>query len=105
MTFDLSSAPQPLDGEHDDFGKRPMMEMGGGSLDERFHHPDGSHEGGGRGGQFESVNPIAVIIAHLGLMSVFIIGIYYMEKLIIRWKRRKKISNEKIVGTVEPTQS
>lgn len=40
--------------------------------------------------QFESSNALGVIITYFGIMSVFIIIIYYMEKFIMRNKGKKK---------------
>jgi hypothetical protein len=48
--------------------------------------PDGFE---GRGGQFEIPNPLSVIVTYFGIMSVFIILIYYIEKFIMRRKRKK----------------
>ncbi|MFB3169334.1 DUF4405 domain-containing protein [Neobacillus sp. 179-C4.2 HS] len=43
----------------------------------------------GKGGQFESPNPLSVIVTYFGIMSVFIILIYYLEKFFMRIKRKK----------------
>jgi hypothetical protein len=45
----------------------------------------------GRGGQFNSPNVLGVIVDYFGIMSVFIILIYYIEKLILRKKHKKKV--------------
>jgi hypothetical protein len=44
----------------------------------------------GKGGQFESPNPLSIIVTYFGIMSVFIILIYYIEKFFIKMKRKKK---------------
>lgn len=47
--------------------------------------PDRSVEGGPRD-EFQSPNPLGVITTYLGIMNVFVILTYYMEKL---WTRRR----------------
>ncbi|WJD83560.1 DUF4405 domain-containing protein [Priestia megaterium] len=49
-----------------------------------------NHSINGKGDGFESPNPLSVISTYFGIMSVFIIIIYYIEKFSIRNKRKKK---------------
>lgn len=60
--------------------ERGEGQFGRGSLPEGFE---------GKGGKFENTNPLSVIVTYFGIMSVFIILIYYIEKFIIRMKRKK----------------
>lgn len=68
------------------------FERGEGQFD-RGTPPEGFERGEGqigKGRQFESANPLSVIVTYFGIMSVFIILIYYIEKFIIKMKRKKK---------------
>jgi Domain of unknown function (DUF4405) len=62
------------------------FERGEGQFD-RGTPPEGLE---GKGGQFESPNPLSVIVTYFGIMSVYIILIYYLEKFFMRMKRKKK---------------
>lgn len=70
--FDRGTPPEVFEQGERQFGK--------GSL------PEGLE---GKGGQLESPNPLSVMVTYFGIMSVFIILIYYIEKFIIRMKRKK----------------
>jgi hypothetical protein len=65
------------------------IERGEGQFD-RGTRPEGFD---GKGGQFESTNPLSVMVTYFGIMSVFIILIYYIEKFIMRMKRKKSRPN------------
>ncbi|MFV9511439.1 DUF4405 domain-containing protein [Tepidibacillus sp. LV47] len=58
---------------------------------ERRYSPDSSIKG--RDKHFESPNALGVIVTYFGIMSVFITIIYYIDKFIMRNKRRKKLTN------------
>ncbi|MDF2787619.1 MAG: hypothetical protein K0S80_717 [Neobacillus sp.] len=70
--FDRGTPPEGFERSEGQFGK--------GSLPEGFE---------GKGRQFEGANAFSVITTYFGIMSVFIILIYYIEKFIIRMKRKK----------------
>ncbi|MDY0938605.1 DUF4405 domain-containing protein [Priestia megaterium] len=59
-----------------------------------FDHDGGGPERGmkGKEGGFESPNPLVVIGTYFAIMSVFIIVIYYIEKILTSMKRRKKFA-------------
>ncbi|MFB3165396.1 DUF4405 domain-containing protein [Neobacillus sp. 179-J 1A1 HS] len=70
--FERGTPPEGFEPGERQFGK--------GSFPEGFE---------GKGGQFESPNPLSVIVTYFGIMSVYIILIYYLEKFFMRMKRKK----------------
>ncbi|MGE1163636.1 DUF4405 domain-containing protein [Peribacillus simplex] len=103
--FNLSSSQMPEGGF--ERGEKPNFQEGDFKRGERPNPPEGGFEAGegqfekpmsegslkGEKGQFESSNALGVIITYFGIMSVFIIIIYYMEKFIMRNKSKKKKTN------------
>lgn len=85
--FNLSSSQMP-EGEFKR-GEKPNLEEGF-KEGERPDFPEGFK---GREDQFESPNALGVIGTYFSIMSVFIIIIYYIEKLIMRDKRKNKQTN------------
>ena len=53
---------------------------------EGLNSAESNHGFEGEKGQFESPNAIGVIIKYFSIMAVFIIIIYYIEKVILRNK-------------------
>ncbi|MGE7758526.1 DUF4405 domain-containing protein [Peribacillus sp. NPDC097895] len=101
--FNLSSSQMPEGGFKG--GEKPNFQAGGFEGGERQNLPEGGleegdgsfekanlSEGGFRGekGHFESSNALGVIVTYFGIMSVFIIIIYYIEKLIMSHTRKRK---------------
>lgn len=62
----------------------------GGQFEER-HFPDGDGGFRGKDGHFGSVNPLGVIVTYSSIISVFIIIIYYLDKLIVKKRRRTAV--------------
>ncbi len=89
-----SGRPNPPDGELS--GEAGQFERGTTSDDDFSGQGDRLARGGfeGRGGETGSANALEVIIQYFSIMSVFIILIYYLEKLLA--KRKKKPSEQKI---------
>ncbi|MGE1101994.1 DUF4405 domain-containing protein [Peribacillus simplex] len=101
--FNLSSSQMPEGGFKG--GEKPNFQDGGFEGGERPNLPEGGFEeddgpfekaslleGGFRGekGHFESSNALSVIVTYFGIMSLFIIIIYYIEKLIMSHTRKNK---------------
>lgn len=77
-----------------------QVQFGNGTPPQGFESGQGQFANGaspqgfeGREGQFETPNPLGVIIKYFSIMSVFIIIIYYMEKFIFKYKRKKRKTN------------
>ncbi|MFE4813471.1 DUF4405 domain-containing protein [Peribacillus simplex] len=101
--FNLSSSQMPEGGFKG--GEKPNFQAGGFEGGERPNLPEGGFEegdgpfekgslseGGFRGekGHSESSNALGVIVTYFGIMSLFIIIIYYIEKFIMSHTRKNK---------------
>ncbi|MEH7161571.1 DUF4405 domain-containing protein [Priestia megaterium] len=99
--LNLSSSDMPQKGGgKPDFDRHSFSENKSSAMASAGHErPNFDHDGGGleRGmkgkeGGFESPNPFVVIGTYFAIMSVFIIVIYYIEKILAGVKRRKKMA-------------
>jgi hypothetical protein len=99
--LNLSSSDMPQKGGgKPDFDRHSFSEnkssatASAGHERQNFDRDGGGPERGmkGKEGGFESPNPFVVIGTYFAIMSVFIIVIYYIEKILTGVKRRKKIA-------------
>ncbi|MFD6208927.1 DUF4405 domain-containing protein [Peribacillus sp. NPDC060253] len=88
--FNLSSSQMPEGGFKG--GERRNLPEGGLEEGDGPFEKANLSEGEFRGakGHFESLNALGVIVTYFGIMSVFIIIIYYIEKLIMSHTRKNK---------------
>ncbi|WP_347940394.1 DUF4405 domain-containing protein [Peribacillus simplex] len=84
--FNLSSSQMPEGGFKG--GEKPNFQDGGFEGGERPNLPEGGFRG--EKGHSESSNALGVIVTYFGIMSLFIIIIYYIEKFIMSHKRKNK---------------